>query len=424
MATDRSNVKAGFFVLAGLAVGFVVIILLSDLESMFTPMQQVRVRYRLSDGLQGLREGANVTIGNYPIGTVTKIEQSDADPDDQDMGPVTHQVVTFEIPQRYALYDNARIELVTPFIGGGASLNIADVGSDAGEQATDPQTGATRRGESWVYAYGQGPIPGNLARSPAVAQAIDDLGIGDKQRLQIQNIISHVESVSADLDALTAQATADPNQVRRILARVESVVVKADDTLGRARDVLDPNGPMRRALETARAMLSETRPKISSTLDAADRILNDNEQTIGEALRSARSALADANDMAAQLKTVVTTQRPVLEKMIANMRLTSDQLKLAAIEVRRAPWRLLYKPTNQELETENLYDAARSFALAAGTLDATADSLNALVQRQGDHIDADDENLKLMLDKLHQSFEQFTDAEQQFWQALQEQRNK
>jgi ABC-type transporter Mla subunit MlaD len=419
MATDRSNVKAGLFVLIGLVVAFVVVILLSDFKAMFTPMQTVQVRYHLSDGVKGLREGASVTIGGYPIGSVTDIESISED------GRITHQVVSFEIPRQYKLYDNARIELVTQLIGGGAALKITNVGSDPGNVDRDPATGARRRGGAWAYEPGDRPIPGDLARSPAVAQAVEDLGIGQRQRRQIQRII-------ANLEQLTAQTVDDPNQLKRILARIESITTKADQTLTRARALLDANSPMRRALATAERMLDENRPVVAQTMTKARNTMA-NAQTITGRLRDqtmnkisrtldkANAAMDDARSVASDVETMITTQRPVLEKMIANLRLTSDQLKLAAIEIRRAPWRLLYEPDEKELETENLYDAARSFALAAGTLDSTADSLRTLVERDSGRIDGEDENLKLMLDKLHQSFEQLSEAEARFWQALKQQ---
>jgi len=419
MATDRSNVKAGLFVLIGLVVAFVVVILLSDFKAMFTPMQTVQVRYHLSDGVKGLREGASVTIGGYPIGSVTDIESVPED------GRVTHQVVTFEIPREYKLYDNARIELVTQLIGGGAALKITNVGHDPGNVDEDPATGISRRGGAWAYEPGDPPIPGNLAKSPAVAQAIEDLGIGQKQRRQIHSIIANVEKI-------TAQAADDPNQLRRILTRIESITTKADQTLTRAKAVLDANSPMRRALATAQQMLDENKPllaetmtKARTTMDNAEaitgRLRNQTMDKIGSTLDKANTAMDDAKAVASEVEAMITTQRPVMEKMIANLRLTSDQLKLAAIEIRRAPWRLLYEPSEKELETENLYDAARSFALAAGTLDSTADSLHTLVQQHGKKIDAEDENLKLMLDKLHQTFEKLSEAEKQFWQALRKQ---
>ncbi|MEX0741350.1 MAG: hypothetical protein WD079_01040, partial [Phycisphaeraceae bacterium] len=119
----------------------------------------------------------------------------------------------------------------------------------------------------------------------------------------------------------------------------------------------------------------------------------------------------------------MTAQRPVLERTIANARIVSDQLKLTAVEVRRAPWRLLYEPTDEELNTDNVYDAARSFALAASTLNATADSLQAIVDRRGT-LDQDDANVQLILENLQRVFEKFDDAENKFWEALDEMPSK
>jgi hypothetical protein len=108
----------------------------------------------------------------------------------------------------------------------------------------------------------------------------------------------------------------------------------------------------------------------------------------------------------------------VLERTIANFRLASDQIKLATIEVRRSPWRLLYSPTDKELATDQIYDAARSFSLAADALNSTADSLQAVLDRYGNQVKAEDPNFKLMLDNLRQTFEKFSQAENKFWEAL------
>jgi hypothetical protein len=141
-------------------------------------------------------------------------------------------------------------------------------------------------------------------------------------------------------------------------------------------------------------------------------------------LDKANTSLDDVKSATASLSTLVVTQKPVLERMIANMRLTSDQLKLTAIEVRRSPWRLLYKPEQQELETDNLYDASRSFALAATTLESTAESLSALMNKYGEKIDTADPDLKLILSNLHETFEKFSTAETDFWKSLEKQAKK
>jgi len=55
---------------------------------------------------------------------------------------------------------------------------------------------------------------------------------------------------------------------------------------------------------------------------------------------------------------------------------------------------------------------------ALPSVESTAESLRAVARRQAAGDAADRANLKLMLDNLHQTFEKFTKAEDQFWDAL------
>ena len=132
------------------------------------------------------------------------------------------------------------------------------------------------------------------------------------------------------------------------------------------------------------------------------------------ALDQTGEVLDDLKTASAELKTLVVGQRSVVERALANTQLTSAQMKLAAIEVRRSPWRLLYKPDEIELSTDNIYDAARSFALAAGALDTTAQSLQAVAQSRA----VDDPRFAEMVQYLEAVFLKFKDAENTFWEAV------
>lgn len=68
MTMQRDNVKAGLFVLSGIVLTFVVILALTDVEALFERHQTVTVVYQLSDGLQGLKQDADVTLGDVPVG--------------------------------------------------------------------------------------------------------------------------------------------------------------------------------------------------------------------------------------------------------------------------------------------------------------------------------------------------------------------
>jgi len=467
MAAKNDNFKAGLFVIFGLIVAFAAIVTLSDIGAMFAKTQPLTVRFSLKDGLQGLREGAMVTIGNYPVGAVKRIDDEISD------GKVTAKLVRAEIPAEYQLYDNAEIELNVPPLGSGTALNIRSVGFDAsgqerkalliqgwrvinvdgqgnpvrvpedlrergvtaerikqqGTKVTVDAGGAVKAGESWEYETGE-VIRGGVAASPLIVDLVAEVGIGDVQRQQLREIIGNFHSISEQLaknperyDALIEDVTALAADTRAVVASVKERSPEWWDRL----DAITRN--VDEGTATLNGILSENRPVLKDGLatarDAigkADEIMaHVQDQTIGKidsALDKANTAVDDVKAAVKELQSLVVTQKPVIERMIANMRLTSDQLKLAAIEVRRSPWRLLYKPTDEELETDNLYDAARSFALAAGSLESTAESLKALVDKQDGTVPTDDANLKLMLDNLHKTFEQFAEAEDKFWDAL------
>jgi hypothetical protein len=132
------------------------------------------------------------------------------------------------------------------------------------------------------------------------------------------------------------------------------------------------------------------------------------------ALEKADEALANARDATAEFKTLINANGPVLERTLANFQLTAAQLKLASIEVRRSPWRLIYQPPDQEIANDNIYDAARSFALAASAVDAATASLDALVQKEPENRKAISERLAY-LETLYKKFEA---AEKRFWAEL------
>ena len=449
MSRERNNLKAGLFVVVGLAIAFTAIIILSDFSRFVTPMQNVQVTFDIADGLHGLKTGADVTIGHVSTGVVTKIE------DVMDNDRITAKKVTLSLPARYKIYENARIQLDQPPLGSGTKLNIAYLG----EASNKPGF----HGKSWTYEPGDPPIPGGMAASQLADDFVKKLGIEEQQRRQIQNIIANVEKLSAALGE-------DPRPVKEVIASLQKLTGSlAEDvppiTSALKRDVPPMTEALRKdvpeitgkvhsivtdvqtrsqgwwksvdsmltggekAVATVNGVLDENRPVIASALkhadatmaateDAAAKFKQETLAKINSALDTAGKAVDDAKDMTGNLKSLLTAQRPVLERTIANARLVSDQLKLAAIEIRRSPWRLMYTPTIEELESDNIYDAARSFATAADSLNATADSLQAVLDRYGTQVKADDPNFKLMLDALRQTFEKFAQAEKQFFNAL------
>ena len=103
--------------------------------------------------------------------------------------------------------------------------------------------------------------------------------------------------------------------------------------------------------------------------------------------------------------------------MIASLKTAGDNLKSATAEIRRSPWRLLYKPAPNEMANLNLYDAARQFAEGANDLNDTAGALRDLIKNNPN---ADPAEVKRLMEKVDQSFTNFQQVEQKLWSNVKE----
>lgn len=458
MSQSRDNIKAGLFIVIGSVLALVFVFMLADIEKLLEDYQQVQVVYKVSDGVKGLSEGADVTLGDQSVGTVIGIE----DVLDNE-GRANEIRVVMEIPTRYQLYNNAAVELVVPPLGSGTRLNIRSVGSET------PYTPGT-------------DLTGRMAGSALTRSLLNEAGIKDLQR---QQIALTIQNISVLTQALVGDD--EGKDLRQTIANMRTLTDQLADadkhnaiaeTLTNLRDMTravvgeDKGGDIRTSLENLASSMQwikdtlhgeegeKVRVMVADMAKTAESLRVTTEALRGEDGKQIREMMANLHDItvaitgddkardirttlknlsdisqavagenqAAELRQTmvkmrdavlfVETQLPVIERAMANVLIMTGQLKLAAIEIRRTPWRLMYKPKDQELETENLYDAARSFALAAGTLDAATQNLKAA--SGGQNIDR--ERLDIMLQKLEAVLGKVESAEGEFWQALQESR--
>jgi len=478
MTTQRDNVKAGIFVVLGLVLGILVLIPLTNFRQFFEDMQQVRIYYLLADGLRGLKPGAEVTLGGQPVGTVTGIKDFDA-PDDQTAisGKIITAEIPKRIRMYWnarielvvpAIGSGTNLNI--------ASVGDAGAGEYEPDQRIPEQTymkffpayrvlDRDRVGDEIVQMkpIPDGAIPGGIAGSQLARQFVKNMGIQDTQRLQVAKIIANVqrltdaiadadqdeapiERIVANLEGLTGSLKDDiPALIADVRDRVEKIdpiLAKADAMLGEAQHAMkdmrtittDLASKRREWIEridniTARAesamgrvdqLLADKDPDLREAIDnirEITQVANDKTMTqITEALDSAGAAMEKLESSTAELEAILVGQRPVIERAIGNFQLTAAQLKLAAIEVRRSPWRLLYQPDDKELATDNLYDAARSYAQAASVLEAAASSLQAVQNKSPD----DQEQVNQAIEHLETVFTKYREAEQAFWEALED----
>ncbi|MBI1337412.1 MAG: hypothetical protein GC164_10670 [Phycisphaera sp.] len=399
MAVNRDNVRAGLFVVAGAILTLVVVYTLTDLGTWLERKQSVTVYYTLADGLQGLKVGSDVTLGDQAVGSVTAV--TDAIENQPDGSQRVKGVnVTFELPDKYKLYDNAAIEVKGKLIGSGATLNVRSLGSG--------------------QRYTQGSvIAGSVASNPLTKNFVTDIGIREEQKEQMRQVIANVASITKTVDE---RLPGIMDKLDAILADAGPAVSDARLTVSNARETLAQlkvmvdaaNAHVKTWFERIDSISADAQVGLANARDITQTLKDKTLAQITEALDKADAAVSNVKQTTDDLKVFVNGQRPILERALANAQITTDQLKLAAVEVRRSPWRLLYSPKDKELVTDDLYDSARSFALAAGSLQAAADSLRATSTAYPD----DKQSISQMLDHLEKLFTRYSEAEDRFWKAI------
>lgn len=133
-------------------------------------------------------------------------------------------------------------------------------------------------------------------------------------------------------------------------------------------------------------------------------------------LVKAQTALDTAQSTLQNLKDFTDDER--IDKIISDATEVGVNLKLTSQEVRRAPWKLLYKPKEKEFKIQALVDSAGSFAAGAESLNTSALRLQAMIAEADEKELIDKQKLESMIAELEASFGQFQKAERKFWEEL------
>lgn len=390
---EQSNaVRAGLFVTVSVLLAMLIIVMLSGIREKLTPSNTYIVRFDLAVGAQGLSEGSEVRVGGQKVGQVASVKFTS----EGDSAMPTSVDVKVRIARRLTMHEGAMAQLEVPLLGSISVLNFPSLG--------DPNAPVIESG---------GVIRGHLAAPAFLASA----GYGAEQSNQLQNVLKGMDSMVTRVN-------------EGILPEVESVVGDVSDRSGAWLDDIDvAAGDARELVAAMRAIVEDNRASIDSIIassesasanidaiasrakdelvDAALAMLNDGRRTAQEA----RVLVEDADKLFRE-------ETPNIRMSMANLRLTADQFKLASMEVRRAPWRLLYRPDTKELEYELLYDSARAYADAVSNLRGASESLEAVTESDGSRQALDGQSLNDLTDRVTAAFGEYQHAEEKFLSLL------
>ena len=234
----------------------------------------------------------------------------------------------------------------------------------------------------------------------------------------------------------------DREQSGAILAKVHSVIdsLKAAsqnvvEISANIRTETDPNvessliAKVHESVDDVKTMTADARPKVSEALTAvretAQKIRKYTDEDVADILTKLREVntkiLKITKDFAVvseQTKQIVLVHRDNIDEMIDNMTQVSANLKATSKEVRRNPWRLLYRPEKGEFASQNIYDAARAFSNGAEQLDQALAKLSGLSKAHPEGLPTDDPEFQKVREQLKESFTNFTKVEQALWKEL------
>ncbi len=408
---SSNNVRAGAFVLGAITIGFAFVVVLGGVREKIKPRNTYTVRFTLLEGATGLDVGSPVRVAGRTVGRISEIELR-TEPEGDLPAAVD---CTVKVDKSVRFFGTPVAYLNLPLLGSGGDINFAGVGSP-----TDPP----------VPTDGTAVIRGTMAPPAFLAQA----GYGEEQKSQLQNMLRRGDEISADVKAITGDFKGVAADVREKWptwsGRADNITKNVEEATaslpGRIED-------FRQTMAEARQWITDNKDKLTRIVDNVDAATNDAKEVLAHfnaesvkkvdaLLDSGKDAMEEARAAVARVDGFVAEQSPTLRRMLANFRLGSDQLKLTLAEVRRSPWRLLYRPDTQELEFELLYDSARAYAEAVSDLRAAGESLDAASARAGapgaGEAPVTPGELEALAERLRRSMETYGAAENAFLKLL------
>jgi len=418
--STRDNTLAGLFVLGGLALAVWASFMLGE-QSGLGATSNIIVRFPVELGAGGIKPGSPVLLGGQKIGRVTKVTFNPLPP-----AAPTGVDVQVEVPEAIVLYENANFALERPLLGSLSSINISGAGGKIADGATPKQlaSGAI--------------IAGGLAPPALLTQA----GITSKEIDGIKSTIKNLEQSLTRIAAIINDRAPD----------VEDAIKNANKIVSDLRDKLKPwSESVDGTLNNINTASAKIEPILSDAKDlmkdakafiaAAQMVIDDNRENIATAVKSIKSAAGKfdeetLNELTAafekgrnavdalaegihKISGLIDSGTPNIHHTLANIRLMSDNLKLATSEIRSQPWRLMHKPTNKELSTQVLYDATRAYAEASSDLRSASEAMQALFSGTGAKASPPDAAIVQQVTlTLREALEKYQDADRRLLEIL------
>ncbi|MCP4839682.1 MAG: MCE family protein [Planctomycetes bacterium] len=429
--TDN-NVKAGIFVLSAVFIGVAVIFIVGDMwGSLFgPPMTSYRATFTVADGVGYLKAGGEVRVGGVLVGQVDGVEI------DASQNPLRKIDVTFSIPGDMPLYSNAVAMIQNGLISADSLVSVSSVGwdaehrmaSDTGEPGVLLASGDVLHGTPSLGLLGSllGPdtsaaVATSLASIEEISNRLREDGyvlewiLGEKEANSFQdgvdtlgNVFQKMGGDGYVIEWALGEATA---------ADVRSALKDTEGFMARLRlDWVGPDGQTGWSAEIGKVVAKSD--DMALIVTDVKELINNNRDKIQGVIDDLHAAVGDAKVTIADLRANAPLWSADFSNTLANLSLASQQVDMLLVEVRNAPWKLLYQPSEKQVTGELLYEASRNFVFGAADLKSAAESMDRLVKARGDALDESAADFKLVRENLTEAVRRYERAQEQLSQIL------
>jgi phospholipid/cholesterol/gamma-HCH transport system substrate-binding protein len=394
MAKERNAFKAGLFIVVSVVLVIAVIVAIKGIGRLIEPMQVRTATFTLADDVSGLRIGDDVRVGGLKVGIVRFLSIDGAHDDKPAM--IT---VSFHMPRRLVLREGARLG-VQNTITGAAWLNFDTLG--AGKPLADD---AILIGQPGAYAEILNSINQLAPELKAIAHDIRTVTLP-----KVNTTVDHTAALAADLRG----------RVDGIIGRYNTVTDRLAEVLVHLRDIFgDTKVDLRTTianLKDATGTVKEKLPPIMEKLDSALAQANQRLEQAQQAVKDLAATMDHAKAISGDVRSILQRNRTRIDELIVSVKEAGDNLKYATSEIRRSPWRLLYKPRAGEMANLNLFDAARDFAEGANDMSDAATALRDALHDPK----ADPQMVQKLVNQLDENFAKFQKVQDELWKRVKE----
>jgi ABC-type transporter Mla subunit MlaD len=400
MQSERNSLKAGLFIVASVALIISVIVAIKGLGRFLEPVQRHQVRFALSDDVGGLAEGDQVRIGGASVGTVRDIS---LDTDSASPGIV----ITFAIPRKFKVHTDA-VLTVQSTLTGVSVLNFESLGK--GTMLPEGQMLAGKPGASF-------------SALAAMATGV----FGDARTTTIPKVNVALDKAANTIDVYKGTGENATELIKYVRSKVDPIIDRYNNIADKGAFAMNEIGALfgdtrpdfrgtMANLNVTTAALKEKMPGILEKVDGTLTKVQASLDSMTTTLEDLKKVAENTRDATGSARSILTTNRTRIDEMIISAKAAADNLKFATAEIRRSPWRLLYKPAANEMGNLNLYDSARQFADGANAMSDAAAALRDALKDPS----AQPERIQKLVNDLDERFQKFNEVESELWKQVKE----